>query len=98
MTPIDRQGMAAASRARWLAELDQALAESERLAETLAADPAHAADLATLSANIVRLRAEVEQLRRGLRWKGETFHPKRTRKPAKGPQTPSGRSPPPEKG
>ena len=65
----DRSGnqAAAAERARWLAELAQAIDRAQRLARTLARSERDAAEANELKGRLEAIRIEVEELRRGHR-------------------------------
>jgi hypothetical protein len=54
----------ASARARWLAELDQALDEADRLAIQLGEVPPQSDELVALRARIVAVRSELDTLRR----------------------------------
>lgn len=89
---------ASPGRARWLTALAEALANCDQLVATLIADGRHGAEVAALQARVIAIRSEVEALRRGLppaisELDGEWLELLRPLY-----QTPSGKSPPPEKG
>ena len=54
----------AARRARWLAEVDEALAEAEKAIAALASAPGMREPLAELSARVTWARAQADMLRR----------------------------------
>jgi hypothetical protein len=56
---------ATAERARWLAELAQAIGEAQRVARSLSASRGHCPESALLHAQLELVRIEVEELRRG---------------------------------
>lgn len=61
--PGDRMG--GAERARWLAELAQAVDEAQQLAWSLGASKANAAEVEGLYRRLEAVRIEIEALRRG---------------------------------
>jgi len=85
-------------RARWLADLADALANCDQLVATLIADGRHDREVAALQARVVVIRSEVEALRRGLPPALAEFDPEWLELLRPLYQTPSGKSPPPEKG
>ncbi|HMI40950.1 MAG TPA: hypothetical protein VK485_06950 [Sphingomicrobium sp.] len=56
--------LVASARASWLAELEQALADADRLAIELGGEQQQGAELISLRADIVAVRAELGALRR----------------------------------
>ena len=54
----------ASARAQWLAELEQALDDADRLAIRLGREQPHSIELAALHLRIVAVRAELNALRR----------------------------------
>jgi len=91
--------MAAAQRARWLFELAQAIDEAQRVAWQLGAGSGRNAEAAELYARLEAARGEVAALRG--RILAGRLEPKGGADPSAAwdvRHTPSGKSPPPEKG
>lgn len=60
-----QHGTAAAERARWLAQLAQAVEQAQRLAWSLSVSQQSTAEVEELSRSLEAVRIEIEALRRG---------------------------------